>query len=59
MSVRRAFLIAVLTLGCASAADLPVGHKVPELTLVDLDGHAVTLASFRGRVVLAKFGYTW
>lgn len=38
--------------------ELPVGAVVPDFSLVDQQGRAVTLASLRGRVVLVNFLYT-
>lgn len=36
-----------------------VGHAAPRFTRVDLDGHAISLAQYRGKVVLLNFWATW
>jgi peroxiredoxin len=38
---------------------LSIGSKVPEITGVDLDGKAMRLSDFRGRVVLLVFAGDW
>ena len=38
---------------------LQVGQEAPEFTLPDLDGKAVALQSFKGRVLLLHFWATW
>ena len=35
------------------------GALAPDFTLPDLDGHAVTLSSFKGKVVLLDVWATW
>lgn len=50
---------ALLLIGCLSACDgdqlAQVGKPAPELQALDLDGQSVTLAGFRGQVVLVNF----
>jgi thiol-disulfide isomerase/thioredoxin len=36
-----------------------VGHPAPDFTLTDLDGNAVRLSSYRGKVVFLNFWATW
>jgi len=62
--VRRGPLLAggmmVLALTVASAArPLQAGDPAPALALRDLDGHALDLAGYRGKVVLLDFWATW
>ncbi len=43
----------------AGVAPLPVLGQVPAWTMQDLDGHPVTAASLRGKVVVVDFWATW
>jgi thiol-disulfide isomerase/thioredoxin len=60
-------LIAALLLGIcfaaggrtARAADSLLNMKAPQFTRTDLNGQALDLASFRGKVVLLDFWATW
>ena len=36
-----------------------IGHPAPEIAGLDLDGRPMTLASYRGKVVLLSFWATW
>jgi len=63
-------LLSVLVAGCSSShknglatvgfagAALPSGIAAPALTLTDQDGHGVSLAAYRGRVVVLSFLYS-
>jgi peroxiredoxin len=66
----RAALVLVLSLatlvsaGAQNAAQAgphspPIGRPAPEFTVQSLDGHAVSLADYRGKVVLVNFWATW
>jgi peroxiredoxin len=59
-------LLAALLLGIcfaggrrASAADSLLDKKAPQFTRTDLNGQALDLASFHGKVVLLDFWATW
>jgi thiol-disulfide isomerase/thioredoxin len=39
--------------------DLAVGKPAPEIVAMDLDGQAMKLSDFRGRVVVVNFWATW
>ena len=63
---RQALLLvaALVSLAPLSACGEPVviptvGQPVPEVTLPDLEGKTVSLADFRGEVVLLNFWATW
>ena len=45
--------------GCGLTAAPVVGHPAPGFTLTDLDGNAVRLSDFRGKVVFLNFWATW
>lgn len=49
------FLLAVLVAPVSAAT----GEPAPDLTLKDLDGREVSLASLRGKVVVVDFWATW
>jgi thiol-disulfide isomerase/thioredoxin len=52
--------LALLVLaGPAEARAVRAGDIVPEMTLADLEGGAVALASLRGKVVIVDFWATW
>ncbi len=51
-------LLLALALGCASAPIVPDGQAY-ELVLPDLDGQPVSLAAYRGKVVILSFIATW
>lgn len=55
-----AFLIAVLTASCQRGGER-VGEsaKAPDFTLSDLQGNKVSLAEWRGKVVVIEFWATW
>jgi thiol-disulfide isomerase/thioredoxin len=58
------FLAALLILGAASARGGPAAAppdrpEAPAFSLRDLDGHPISLARFRGSVVLLNFWATW
>ena len=42
-----------------SGTALASGHKLPDLTLKDLDGHKQSLKALRGNVVVLSFWATW
>jgi peroxiredoxin len=42
-------------MGMSSAGELQVGAKAPDFTLPDLDGNAVQLSSFQGKVVVLEW----
>lgn len=48
-------LVAATTPSGPAAASAAVGKPAPDFTLKDLDGHDVTLASFRGKVVVLEW----
>lgn len=43
----------------APPADVAIGTPAPDVTFKDLDGKDVSLASYRGKVVLVNFWATW
>ena len=45
--------------GCGLTAAPVVGYPAPDFTLTDLDGNAVRLSDFRGKVVFLNFWATW
>lgn len=45
--------------GCGLTAAPVVGCPAPDFTLTDLDGNAVRLSDFRGKVVFLNFWATW
>lgn len=51
-----AFLISLLP---AASPDAAVGATAPALTFNDLDGKKVSLADFKGKVVVVDFWATW
>jgi cytochrome c biogenesis protein CcmG/thiol:disulfide interchange protein DsbE len=63
----RGFVAAAVLLGACLAAGARPGHgaepllgkKAPEFTRTDLNGHTVSLAQLRGKVVLLNFWATW
>lgn len=73
--MKKALLIPVLFLLTAMGTNVPAGDsakpvtpweinklektKAPEFTLLDLQGRPVSMASFKGKVVLLNFWATW
>ena len=56
MRARNMAIVAVvLALALPAIAAAPVPRASPELTIVDSDGHAVSLSSFKGQVVVLEF----
>jgi peroxiredoxin len=56
----RAMPLAIaLMLLTATAFALSPGARAPEIGLRDLDGHSVTMAGLRGKVVLVDFWASW
>jgi peroxiredoxin len=63
----RAFLLAttLLLAGCTHAADPEVaahelrGKAAPDFSLAGLEGHPLSLADYRGKVVVVAFFATW
>ena len=49
----------ILDPGLASAGQVGVGERAPAFTLEDWQGHSVSLASFRGKVVCVDFWASW
>ena len=41
------------------ALNVKVGDVAPNISMVNLDGESVSLADYRGRVVLVDFWSTW
>jgi peroxiredoxin len=62
-SVPLGAMLAAALLGCSPAAE--PGSKgadaptAPDFTLVDLEGHSISLADFRGKTVVIDFWATW
>lgn len=56
LTARRLKLLKEM-IGTRSSA-VAVGQAVPDFTLIDQDGHPITLAQFRGEVVAINFIYT-
>jgi thiol-disulfide isomerase/thioredoxin len=53
-------LLSLVLIGCAiPTGGLEVGRKAPSFSLMDLNGHQVTLDQFKGRVVMLDFWATW
>jgi peroxiredoxin len=50
---------AVASLSDLASARLPVGKPAPAFDLETLDGHRISLASLKGRVVVIDFWATW
>ncbi|TLM64242.1 MAG: TlpA family protein disulfide reductase [Deltaproteobacteria bacterium] len=53
------FILLALVLAPALAGAVEVGRPAPGFTLKALDGKSVSLADFKGRVVLLKLATTW
>jgi peroxiredoxin len=55
--LRSVLALALLAVACsgASRAQVSVGQTAPDFTLSDLDGHPVSLASYRGQVVVLEW----
>jgi cytochrome c biogenesis protein CcmG, thiol:disulfide interchange protein DsbE len=45
--------------GATIAGRAEVGKPAPVFTATDLDGHSVSLASYRGRALILSFGASW
>ena len=45
--------------GVTIAGRAVVGKPAPQFTATDLDGHSVSLASYRGRPLILSFGASW
>ena len=45
--------------GATVAGRAVVGRPAPDFTAIDLDGHRVSLASYRGRALVVSFGASW
>lgn len=61
---RIAFLLLPILLfalfsGCKKESEKIVGDMAPDFTLNEITGKPVTLASYRGKVVLLEFWATW
>jgi peroxiredoxin len=59
---RRGMLVLLAALALAprpAAAAVGVGDAAPAVSLTDATGHAVRLASFRGRIVILDFTASW
>ena len=54
-----ALLVVLAGAGPARSLCLERGQAVPDFTLEDIDGNPVSLASFRGKVVLLAFWASW
>jgi peroxiredoxin len=44
---------------CGRKASLEAGDRAPEFSLRDMDGKAVSLSDYRGRVVVVEFWASW
>src|SRR5687768_5991209 len=58
MPVRRALVLLLLAAACRQQPDLPKLYPVPEASLVDEKGKAVSLASMKGNVAVYDFIFT-
>jgi peroxiredoxin len=54
-----AILALLLTAGSASAGEISIGSPAPDFSAETLDGKQITLADFRGRVLLINLWATW
>ncbi len=69
MNVLSVVILSLVLLvgGCDSSVSQPpsvargglIGQQAPELTLTDMQGQPVSLAQFRGQVVILNFWATW
>lgn len=61
MILRIGLLLLALILdpGLASSGQVGVGERAPAFTLEDWQGHSLSLASFRGKVVCVDFWASW
>ena len=59
MKIARTLAALAVLVFASTAFALGSGERAPELGLQDLNGHPVTLASLRGKVVLVDFWATW
>jgi cytochrome c biogenesis protein CcmG/thiol:disulfide interchange protein DsbE len=61
-AIAWAVLVCCLAASAVADAGTPAGHSygnAPAFTRADLDGHDVSLADYRGKVVLLNFWATW
>lgn len=59
---KQAFIVSLLVLSCllpAAASALETGAVAPDFTLKSVQGDDVSLADFKGRLVLLKLATTW
>lgn len=54
-----AFFVARATFGGSSSGVVKAGNNAPPISLPGLSGNSVSLASYRGKVVLVNFWATW
>jgi peroxiredoxin len=54
-----AILSVLLTAGSASAGEISIGSPAPDFSAETLDGKQITLADFRGKVLLINLWATW
>lgn len=54
-----AFFVARATFGGSSGGVVKAGNSAPPISLPGLNGNSVSLASYRGKVVLVNFWATW
>ncbi len=59
MLILAAALIAAVSAACAKAADTTAAVPAPDFSLQDLQGNALSLAGFKGKVLVINFWATW